>query len=93
MDRHKGIVRRVTQSMNLMSDAVPGLPLVEIAGEHRVLIENHKGIVKYAVDEIIVRVPFGYFRVIGEKLKLLQMTDARLVIGGSIQGVEIEKKV
>ncbi len=36
-----------------------GLPLTEIAGDRRVLIENHLGITEYGPEKIQVRVRFG----------------------------------
>lgn len=92
MVRRTGIMWRMTQQMHLGPEGIPGLPLAEIAGEHRVLIENHKGVVKYTCDEIMVCVSFGYFRICGDNLKLLQMTDVRLVIGGCIYSLQLVKK-
>lgn len=69
---------------------VTRLPLVEIAGNRRVLIENHRGVCAYGCDEIIVRGSAGYIRVVGEKLVMTRMTAEQLVICGRIQGVTLE---
>ena len=69
--------------------AGPKLPLVEIAGSRRVLIENHRGVAAYGPSEIIVRGTPGYIRVLGEKLVLARMTPQQLVICGHIRAVEL----
>lgn len=68
---------------------LPGMPLVEIAGEKRVLIENHKGVTEYDADRICVRVNFGQICVCGEHLTLAQMTGACLVICGRIDSITL----
>ena len=92
MQRGKNSVERMVQRMDLVTEPLPGQPLVEIVGMHRVLIENHYGVIKYGCNEILAKVSFGCFCVCGEKLKLLQMTKERLVIGGCIHSVSVITK-
>ncbi len=66
-----------------------GMPLVEIAGEKRVLIENHRGVTAYDANRICVRVKFGQICVCGEELTLAQMTGTCLVICGRIDSVTL----
>ena len=86
------ILERMAKGMDLVTEPLPGVPLAEIAGEHRVLIENHCGVVKYSCSEILAKVSFGYFCITGNSLRLLQMTKAQLVIGGCIDGVRIIRR-
>jgi sporulation protein YqfC len=68
---------------------LPGMPLIEIAGEKRVLIENHRGVTEYDPLRICVRVKFGQVCVCGEALTLAQMTRSCLVICGRIDSVTL----
>lgn len=92
MEQHKSIAERVVQKMDLTTEVLPGQPLVEIVGAHRVLVENHCGIIKYSCYEILVKVSFGCFCISGDGLELLQMTKERLAIGGYIHGVSVVGK-
>ncbi len=92
MGRRESILERVSKSIDLNTEPYPGLPLAEISGENRVLIENHRGVVKYSCCEILAKVRFGYFCVQGNGLKLLQMTKERLVIGGCIDSVHLVRR-
>ncbi|MBR3978854.1 MAG: YabP/YqfC family sporulation protein [Oscillospiraceae bacterium] len=88
MDR-KNILDRLMMSADLPGEATPGMPLVEIMGEHRVLIENHKGVSGYGKTEICVKVKFGVVKVTGCRLALARMSGNQLVITGHIDGVNL----
>lgn len=85
----RGIIERVVMGADLPGEAIPGQPLVEIAGEHRVLIENHRGVVGYGTTEICVSVKFGYLKICGSMLMLSRMTKQQIVISGNIDSVSL----
>ena len=64
------------------------LPITEILGNRRVLIENHKGIKGYNPECIRVCVPKGYILIKGCCLCVSVMTRYRLVITGNIHSVQ-----
>ena len=66
-----------------------GVSLVEIYGQERVLIENHRGIVCYEEHEIHVEVDFGVVIISGDKLSLRNMSKSRLIITGKICTVNL----
>lgn len=72
-------------------EAVPGQPIVEIAGERRVLIENHLGVAAYGKKEILVNVKFGAVCVCGCNLEIMRMTKEQLVICGRIDSVGLQR--
>ena len=65
------------------------IPIVELAGQNRVLIENHFGVLAYSPEEIQVKVTYGRISVLGMGLKLLQLSNEQLVINGQIDAVKI----
>ena len=84
---NNGFFERAIMGSDLPGEAVPGLPLVEIMGEHRVLIENHKGVIGYGCSEICVKVKYGVLKICGNELTLARMTKHQLVISGIIDSV------
>lgn len=86
MDRGKHVVR----SNIIDEDLLPGIPLVEIYGQRRVLIENHRGIIEYGNEEIVVRTRCGCICITGKCLKLAKMCKAKLVITGDISAVNLQ---
>lgn len=75
-------------SMNM----VPDLPIIEIAGDRRVLIENHHGVAAYGREKILVLVKFGSVCICGCNLEMLHMTKDQLVIYGRIDSVGLQRR-
>lgn len=90
--KQKGkVLQRFILGADLPGEAIPGLPLVEIAGQSRVLIENHCGVTGYGCNEVCVKVNFGHLCVFGSGLKLAQMTKFQLIITGQIDCVKLQR--
>ncbi len=89
MRRKGNILEKVALAVDLPGETVPSYPLVEIAGDGRVLIENHRGVVQYGETEICLRVNYGYVRVRGCDLRLIRMTRHQIIICGRIDGVDL----
>ena len=68
------------------------LPLIEIAGDKRVLIENHIGILAYSCEEIQIKVCYGKVTVTGNNLRFMQMNGEQLVIKGCIENVQLVRR-
>ena len=63
------------------------LPLVEVAGHNRVLIENHQGVIAYSAEEIQIKVCYGKISLTGCKLSFAQINREQLVVIGEIRGI------
>ena len=85
-------MERLADSMDLVGEPLPGQPLLELAGDRRVLIEHHKGVVQYCRERICVRVQYGTVCVCGGELELSRMTGDQLVISGRIDQITIGRK-
>ena len=71
---------------------MPAQPIVEIAGDQRVLVENHRGIIAYSTEKILVNVAFGTVCICGCGLRLIRMTREQLVIRGRIDAVSLQRR-
>jgi len=91
MGRGEIFIDRLTKAADLQDESIPGLPVVELAGDRRVLIERHCGVTEYGRERIRVKVKFGQLCIYGTGLELAKMTKEQLVISGRIQGVEITR--
>ena len=65
------------------------LPIVELVGQSRLLIENHQGVQSYSINEIQIKVCYGCVIVTGDKLQLMEMSRVKLVICGRIDSLQI----
>lgn len=85
----KNMIRQLAASADIPDTPIPTLPLVEIAGTGRVLIENHQGVTCYEPSVIQIKTKTGQIRVEGESLELSCMTRGKLVILGQIRCVSL----
>ena len=84
-------MRQVLDHADLQEERGPKQSVVELLGEHRVLVEYHKGILEYGPDRIGVKMGFGKLNITGNGLRLGLMTCEKLVILGKIHHIEIQR--
>lgn len=92
MTKGNDILRRLTGEVDIQAQPLPGMPIVELAGNRRVLIENHRGVREYSRERIGVKVKSGLVVVCGQGLELSRMTRQQLVIQGTIEAVMLERR-
>ena len=67
------------------------LPVVELGGDRRVLIEHHQKICRYTREEIVIAMEYGQLRIQGQALELARISLAQLVITGRIDSLSLER--
>lgn len=91
-----GLGHRIWERMREDSDhgigAAPYQTIVEIAGEHRVLIENHLGVVTYGNERILIKVKYGFLCICGSCLEMVRMSRDQVVIIGDIHSVSLQRR-
>lgn len=92
MKKEQRFLQRLTEEMDLDGEPVPGMAVVELCGDNRVLIENHLGMCHYSQEKICVKVPYGQIAVCGCGLELSQMTKDRLIIAGKINTLSVHRR-
>ena len=73
-------------------DALKKIPLLELAGYNRVIIENHSGVMAYSSEEIQIRVSYGAISVSGTCLNFKQISKEQLVITGQIDSIKLFRR-
>lgn len=89
--RGKDMMERMTNVASRTGEPILKQPLLELCGEHRVLIEHHKGIAEYSANRINVKVRFGVICIAGTSLEICRMTADQLVITGNIETIGLQK--
>lgn len=92
MGKGRQIFAHMLEHSTISPEAVPGQPIIEIAGDCRVLIENHQGVAAYGRESIQINVTFGAVCVCGCHLEMMQMTKEKLVICGRIDSVQLQRR-
>lgn len=65
----------------------PIVPIVELAGSHRILVENHLGVTQYSTEKIGIKMKYGEMQICGCGLTLEHMTRVKLIVTGRIDGI------
>lgn len=92
MNRRGDWMQRLAEEFDLSLEPLPSIPLVELSGDRRVLIENHKGIIQYGRDKICIKLKFGHVAICGGDMEIAQMTSSQLVICGRIDSISLFRR-
>ena len=91
MNRKQPILQRVMHGSEITSQSLPSIPLIEIIGCNRLLIENHICIISYSLQEISVRVKYGQIMIHGEGLHLSYISTDKIVISGCLHNIQLQE--
>ena len=92
MRKGKAVLRPHFIRPDLPAEALPKVPILEMVGNKRVLIEHHCGVIAFSTCEISVRTDCGIYLVRGNRLEIAKMTRFHLVIIGNIEAVSCLKR-
>ena len=82
------LLQRTSEIFDIPGEAAAGMPRVTITGMSRVHVENHRGLLEYSPEAIVVNTGGFRISVKGTRLDISAMSDMELVITGSIKTVE-----
>ena len=82
----------ISRQTNLTDEVFPGQSLVEIVGDQRVLVENHRGVAEYGREKICVKVKKGIVEIQGSCLQVQCISQEYLVVIGKIHSVVLNRR-
>lgn len=80
----------LAEAFELPADALLGASRVTVTAGKNVVLENHRGILSYSEENIVIRLQRGKLAINGNTLRLAAMTADRVFITGRIQSMEWE---
>lgn len=84
---------RLADRAELETEPIPLQTIIEIAGDRRLLIENHGGVKAYGSNRILVNVRYGAICACGSELEIIRMSKTKLIIRGRIDSVSLLRRV
>lgn len=91
MEKRKPMLRLMAEAVDAPRELLSGEPLIELAGDQRIMIENHTGVKEYACDCIRVGIKGGSVSIGGCDLRIARMQKKQLVIVGTIRSLCLER--
>lgn len=78
--------------LELPPDVWWDVPRVEAVGRAQVRLTNHRGLVRYAADQVVADLPEGHGRVliVGQDLVIGWLSREELLVTGSIRAIRFE---
>lgn len=89
MKKNVRLYDRLASLSSLSGGTVPGVPLIEIISDKRVLLENHQGICRYTHEQICIKTELGIIKLDGKQLHIKQMSSDQLIITGKLENLSI----
>lgn len=89
MPRRREILSKMAAQMD--PDGCGFLPVIEIVGNDRVLIESHCAVAEYSDTSILIRMGKRLVSVDGYDLYLAEINAHRLIVCGKIHGVSFSE--
>ena len=87
MKRSHKLLENMLEAVSLDTDLQPKIPVLELAGDRRILIENHRSVIHYTHDKIMVQMDYGHVCVTGCGLKLAKLGKEQVVITGRVDEI------
>lgn len=90
MKKLRNIADDLSEKLELPSEALGAAAKLSITGGRRALIENHRGIIEYGRERIVIGTEKGRIVISGQELLLSAMNKSELLIIGKINMAEWE---
>ena len=91
MNRSRFLTRVIAHGTQ-KAESLSKVPLVELAGQTRVLVENHIGVLGYSQNEVQIKVSYGKVVVSGSNLCFAQINRDQIVITGQIEHLQLIRR-
>lgn len=65
---------------------------VTIKADKQLLIEGHKGVSSYTLQEVIIRVKGGKLKISGDELNIAEINEEELFLEGKFNSLEVLRK-
>ena len=83
----KGLCQDLADRLELPPEALGGALRLTAVDDRRLLIENHRGLLRYGTEEICVAAACGVLYVRGAALDMNAMNGSELLITGRLQSL------
>jgi len=89
MNEHsKHTTKKIIESLDLPQDLFFGLPNLSFCGNKELYISNHRGILSYGQEEMVILTKEYQIQVKGKHLNIVSYTKEDLTIQGYISSME-----
>lgn len=81
---------KLVDTLDFPIDIALGLPKITIIGQKEVTVENHKGIIKFENDELIINTDLGMLKILGKNLEITLVGGTTITLRGIFKAIVYE---
>ncbi len=82
--------QELAEILELPLDVSMDLPRVTIVGDLGLLIQNHRGLIQYSPEKIVIGVGRGQIAIVGKSLEIEEVSREDMIVRGAIGSVQME---
>ena len=82
--------QELSEILELPLDVSLDLPKVTIVGDLGVLIQNHRGLILYSPERIVIGVGKGQIAILGRSLEIEEVSKEDMIVRGMLGSVQME---
>lgn len=90
MSEFRKTTETIIESLDLPQDLFQGMPIISMTGNRKIYISNHRGILIYEKETIVILAKHMQIRIEGKELSIESYSQDELVIRGYISFVGME---
>jgi len=79
----------IAELLELPLDITLDVPRVVVIGDLGVLISNHRGLIQYSPQKLVIGVGRGQITISGEKLEIEEVSKEDMAVRGVIRSLEM----
>ncbi|WP_235811153.1 sporulation protein YqfC [Syntrophomonas wolfei] len=88
MERRRELLNKaMAEFLELPGDLVLDLPKITVVGRNELYLENHRGIIEYALNRLRINLSRGFLEIEGEELQIKTLMPEEMGISGEIHSI------
>lgn len=82
----------LADAFDLPAEVVLDYPKITVTGNKQITIENHKGIISFEKELILINSKVGKIAVEGKDFEILYIGGATMSVSGTFKGINFQEK-
>lgn len=91
MKLYEKVCGKIPEILDLPDQTLPGVPIIEIYGNKRLLIEGRCSVIDYCESCIKLKNTYGNVCILGRNLIMSELTQQQMIIVGEIDNLSISR--
>jgi len=89
-DKLKKVKEKVIYGLDLPVDVALSLPKITVIARKEVTVENHKGIIKFSDNELVINTCLGALKILGEDFEIIFVGGTTITLSGHFKSMVYE---